>query len=53
VTTTSTSTAATGTMTTVTTATAADTYNNQLIAAAQEMAEAATETAMAMETTIN
>jgi hypothetical protein len=35
VTTTSTSTAATGTMTTVPTATAADTYNNQLIAAAQ------------------
>ncbi len=53
VTTTSTSTAATGTMTTVTTATAADTYNNQLIAEAQEMAEAATVTAMAMKTTIN
>ncbi len=47
----STLTAVMATTTTVATATMVDTYNNQLIAAAEEMVEMATATAIAAETT--
>ena len=50
---TSTSTVAMATTSTAAPATVVDKYNNQLIVAAEEMAEAATAMAMATERTIN